>query len=121
MLAAYDDPPGVTAAFNRNLLIHVNRAFGGNFAIEAFRHQVRYDAPTRRIEMHLASLTRQQCRAADRDVEFEPGETIWTESSYKFTPAGLRRMAAATGFRWVAEWMDQEWPFCETLWQAETA
>ncbi len=119
LLAAYADALGITAAFNLNLLRHLNRDFGGNFALESFRHQARYNAPARRIEMHLVAQIPLHCRAAGLEIELAAGETIWTESSHKFTPAGLRRMAAASGFRPVAEWRDAEWPFCEALWRAE--
>jgi len=121
LLAAYDDPTGVTAAFNRNLLTRINRELGGNFKVRCFQHEVRYDSTEHRIEMHLRSLARQTVtiREAKCTVEFGAGETIWTESSYKYQVQELQVMAAESGFRIAAQWTDQEWPFVESLWIVE--
>ena len=120
LLAAYDDPTGVTAAFNRNLLGRINRELGGNFDLRFFDHEARYEESERRIEMHLRSTIDQTATVpgAGITVEFRKGETIWTESSYKFKPEELDELAAATGFDVRATWIDQEWPFAETLWIA---
>src|SRR5262249_14885249 len=88
LLAAYDDPLGVTAAFNRNLLVRINRELGGDFDVDAFRHRAVWNAAASRVEMHLVSTRRQRVRVprASLEVELVEGETIWTESSYKYRP-----------------------------------
>jgi len=121
LLAAYDDPAGVTAAFNLNVLARINRELGGNFDLRGFAHEARWDACARRIEMHLRALRPQvvSVPAAGVRVAFEEGETIWTETSSKFAPEELPELAAAAGFRVEAEWVDAEWPFAECLWVAD--
>jgi L-histidine N-alpha-methyltransferase len=118
MLRAYDDPIGVTAAFNLNLLGRINRELGGNFDLGNFQHEARWDQHERRIEMHLRSRADQTAFIADADftVPFQAGETIWTESSHKFQLDEIIEMAARTGFRVQAQWVDREWPFVESLW-----
>jgi len=120
LLAAYDDPTGVTAAFNLNLLARINRELGGNFNLRNFRHAARWHARENHIEMHLRSETRQMVEipGADCQVEFEAGETIWTESSQKFEADDFQLMAGQTGFISVARWIDTEWHFVESLWIA---
>jgi L-histidine N-alpha-methyltransferase len=120
LLAAYDDPAGVTAAFNLNLLGRINRELGANFDLRNFRHQARYVPIEKRIEMHLVSAVRQTVLipGAGCSVSFEPGETIWTESSHKYDLPDLTQMAARSGYRMVRVWTDEEWPFAECLWQA---
>jgi L-histidine N-alpha-methyltransferase len=102
---AYDDPAGVTAAFNRNILHVVNRALGADFVPAAYRHRAWFDAGAARIEMHLEPVAVQAVRvpALGLAVTLRPGETIWTESSYKFTPASARAMCAAAGLS-VEDW-----------------
>jgi dimethylhistidine N-methyltransferase len=121
MLAAYDDPTGVTAAFNLNLLGRINRELDADFDLRTFAHEVRWNADERRIEMHLLSCRDQSAYlcALDATIHFEAGETIWTESSYKFTDDELDAYARLSGFQAVAAWADQEWPFAEALWRAE--
>ena len=121
LLAAYDDPAGVTAAFNLNLLGRINRELGGNFDLRAFRHEARWLTGEPRIEMHLRSLRRQTVTVAGAAcrVNFEPGETIWTESSHKFGAEELLSMAARSGFHSAAQWVDDEWPFAECLWRVD--
>jgi len=121
LLAAYDDPIGVTAAFNLNLLGRINRELDGHFDLSDFEHVARFDATACRVEMHLRSNRRQRVaiEKADMSVVFEEGETIWTESSHKYTPADILRMAQLSGFRCEAQWVDTEWPFAENLWIAE--
>jgi len=121
LLAAYDDPIGVTAAFNLNLLGRINRELDGHFDLSHFDHVARYDSAACRVEMHLRSNRRQRVaiEKADLSVVFEEGETIWTESSHKYTLAEVLRMAQASGFRCEAQWVDTEWPFAENLWIAE--
>jgi L-histidine N-alpha-methyltransferase len=118
MIAAYDDPVGVTAAFNLNLLSRINRELHADFDLRSFTHEVRWNEAERRIEMHLLSLRHQQVRVRDIGAfQFDAGETIWTESSHKFTEGELRDYAAASGFHTMKTWTDSEWPLAETLWQ----
>jgi dimethylhistidine N-methyltransferase len=121
LLAAYDDPIGVTAAFNLNLLGRINRELEGHFDLSRFDHLARFDSTACRVEMHLRSNRRQRVAIdkADLSVVFEEGETIWTESSHKYTLADILRMAESSGFRCEAQWVDTEWPFAENLWIAE--
>jgi len=121
LLAAYDDPIGVTAAFNLNLLGRINRELDGHFDLSEFDHVARFDSTACRVEMHLRSRRRQRVaiEKADLSVVFEEGETIWTESSHKYTLADILRMAQASGFRCEAQWVDHEWAFAENLWIAK--
>jgi uncharacterized SAM-dependent methyltransferase len=120
LLAAYDDPIGVTAAFNLNLLARVNRELDANFDLSRFRHLVRYDAQERRIEMHLRSTCSQTATipAAGIAIRLAKDETIWTESSHKYQTAEVARMAERAGFRCDAQWVDWPWPFAQSLWIA---
>jgi L-histidine Nalpha-methyltransferase len=121
MLDAYDDPLGVTAAFNLNILGRINRELGGDFVLRHFQHAARYNDEARSVEMHLVS-TREQTvnvRRAGLQVTFAKDETIWTESSHKYSVEEVSQMAADSGFRCQAQWIDQEWPFAESLWIAE--
>jgi L-histidine N-alpha-methyltransferase len=117
MLLAYDDPLGVTAAFNRNLLLRINRELGGNFRIDRFAHCAVWNEDESRIEMHLVSSERQRVRirAADVDLTLEEGESIWTESSYKFHPDDIVERLAQTGFSLAEQWIDEEFGFALTL------
>jgi dimethylhistidine N-methyltransferase len=121
LLDAYDDPIGVTAAFNLNLLGRINRELDGHFNLSQFDHEARFNTSARRVEMHLRSNRRQRVAIdkADLSVTFEEGETIWTESSHKYSCAEVLRMAQASGFRCEAQWIDREWLFAENLWIAE--
>ena len=97
---AYNDAEGVTAKFNLNLLVRINRELGGNFDLAAFEHHAFYNAERHRIEMHLASTKRQRVRIGDATIEFRAGETIHTENSYKFSievfsSAGARQRLVA--------------------------
>ena len=117
MLDAYADPIGATAAFNLNLLARINRELGGEFDLRSFRHLARWNEKYSRIEMHLQSCAAQSVRIADLDraIEFRKGETIWTESSHKFRPKQIERMAEQAGFECCGQWIDREWPFAESL------
>lgn len=121
MLVAYDDPTGVTGAFNLNLLGRINRELGGDFQLRDFEHQARWNDAHRRIEMHLRSRLDQTASIAEADltVAFRAGETIWTESSHKFKLAELDIMAAEAGFHVVDQWIDGDWPFAENLWTVQ--
>jgi len=117
MVAAYDDPIGVSAAFNLNLLARINRELDADFEIRQFEHEIRYITAAQRIEMHLRSRTHQtvSIRRADLTVDFTAGETIFTEACHKFLSQEVREMAIRTGFRVDAQWIDKEWPFAENL------
>jgi L-histidine Nalpha-methyltransferase len=106
LLLAYDDPLGVTAAFNRNLLVRVNRELGADFDVSRFAHRAIWNAEHSRVEMHLVSNGRQRVRvpASDVDLSFEPGETIWTESSYKYRTSDIVPMVARAGFAVIEQW-----------------
>jgi L-histidine Nalpha-methyltransferase len=117
LLAAYDDPLGVTAAFNKNILLRINRELGANFDLLAFDHRALWNAGASRIEMHLLSLFDQTVHIAGlkRDVPFVAGETIWTESSHKYTEAGIRDLVDEAGFQCVGQWLAAEHSFLEVL------
>ena len=117
LLLAYDDPLGVTAAFNKNLLVRINRELGADFDLRAFDHRARWNAQASRVEMHLVSRRPQRVRvpAAGLDVAFAEGESIWTESSYKYDPEQLDRMAAEAGFRCTERWTDPRARFATSL------
>jgi L-histidine N-alpha-methyltransferase len=117
LLLAYDDPAGVTAAFNRNLLARINRELTADFHLERFEHAARYDEAGRRVEMHLRSTAAQtvQVAGAGLRVTFRAGETIWTESSHKFNCEEVVRMGERHGYRRDAQWIDREWTFAQTL------
>jgi dimethylhistidine N-methyltransferase len=114
---AYDDPLGVTAAFNRNLLVRVNRELEADFDVDRFTHRAVWNASASRVEMHLVSARRQRVRipASRLDITFAPDETIWTESSYKYRPAEIRAMLERAGFRLVDQWIDDRSAFALTL------
>lgn len=116
-LRAYDDAAGVTAAFNLNLLARINRELGADFDLSQFRHEARWNAAERRMEMHLRSLRalRVQIPAARLELKLHEGETIWTESSHKYRPDEVLAMAERTGFRCDGQWIDEEWPFAQNL------
>jgi L-histidine Nalpha-methyltransferase len=121
LLAAYDDPLGVTAAFNLNLLARINRELDADFVLERFEHVAKFNCEARSVEMHLRSTCRQTVTipAAEFTVSFAEGETIWTESSHKYSQQEVVRIAEETGFRCEAQWIDKQWPFAENLLIAE--
>ncbi|MGH8274140.1 MAG: L-histidine N(alpha)-methyltransferase [Gammaproteobacteria bacterium] len=104
--AAYSDAAGVTAAFNLNMLAHLNRRFHADFNLDHFEHLAFYNAGESRIEMHLKSLCAQTVHLGGERFDFAPGETIHTESSYKYTDERFALLAAAGGFRLVQTWKD---------------
>jgi dimethylhistidine N-methyltransferase len=118
LLLAYDDPLGVTAAFNRNLLVRANRELSADFDVDGFTHRAVWNAEASRIEMHLVSVRRQRVRvpASRLDITFEPDETIWTESSYKYRPDGLVAMLDRAGFSTADQWIADD--FALTLGRA---
>ena len=103
---AYNDPQGVTAAFNLNLLERVNRELNGDFQLDQFEHRVFYNPEQGRVEMHLVSLRDQTIRLDNATISFAQGESIWTESSYKYTLEEFERLAAAAGFKVEHVWTD---------------
>jgi len=121
LIAAYDDELGVTAAFNLNLLGRVNRELGADFDLREFAHVARINSEARSVEMHLESKRRQvvSIPAAEVVVEFLAGETIWTESSHKYSADNVIETAREAGFRCEVQWIDEQWPFAENLLIAE--
>jgi dimethylhistidine N-methyltransferase len=120
-IAAYDDSIGVTAAFNLNLLARINRELGADFDLGRFRHVAVYNETDRRIEMYLRSTMDQEVAipGADLHIRFRRDETIWTESSHKFNCREVVRIAGESGFRCTAQWVDEEWPFAQSVLIAE--
>jgi len=121
LLQAYDDELGVTAAFNLNLLARVNRELGADFDLSQFAHMARINSEARSVEMHLESRRRQvvSIPGAEVVVEFQAGETIWTESSHKYSADEVFQTARDAGFRCEVQWIDEQWPFAENLLVAE--
>jgi dimethylhistidine N-methyltransferase len=103
---AYDDVLGVTAEFNLNLLIRINRELGADFDLDQFRHHAFYNETEGRIEMHLVSRRPQSVQLAGRSFTFAEGEGIRTEYSYKYSLGDLERLAAAAGLRSQRNWTD---------------
>jgi dimethylhistidine N-methyltransferase len=117
LLLAYDDPLGVTAAFNRNLLVRINRELGADFAIDAFTHRAIWNADESRVEMHLVATRSQQVRipGASLEITLDAGESIWTESSYKYRPDQVVAILARAGFTFVEQWRAGNEGFAVTL------
>jgi L-histidine Nalpha-methyltransferase len=121
LLAAYDDDLGVTAAFNLNLLARINRELDADFDLTQFTHVARINREARSVEMHLRSKCRQSVTIPGSEllVEFLEDETIWTESSHKYSADEVFQIARDAGFRCQSQWIDEEWPFAESLLIAE--
>lgn len=115
LIAAYDDVQGVTAAFNRNILTRINRELAGGFDLDRFAHRACYNRDLQRVEMHLVSREAQRVAVADREIGFATGESIHTESAYKYTPDGFRDLAVAAGFRPWRQWLDADGLFAVFL------
>ena len=105
--AAYNDRCGVTAAFNKNLLVRINRELDADFDVDAFDHRAFFNRERSRIEMHLVSLADQRVRVGDAEFRFRAGETIHTENSYKYDLAELNQRAARCGLRTDEVWTDE--------------
>ncbi len=106
--AAYNDSQGVTAAFNLNLLTRLNRDVGADFQPTQFEHKAFYNEERSRIEMHLVSKKKQIVHLADQAITFEEGESIWTESSYKYTLQAFEKLITTAGFHPIKVWVDDQ-------------
>jgi len=106
--AAYDDRDGVTAAFNLNLLVRLNREFGADFDLATFRHRAFFNDEASRVEMHLVSTVEQTVHVAGTALHFDAGESIWTECSYKYDRERLDALATAAGFAVTRLWTDAD-------------
>jgi len=117
--AAYDDAQGVTARFNRNLLVRINRELGGRFDLDRFEHQARYRSDLRRVEMHLVSRMAQDVSipGAGLTVRFAEGESIHTENSHKYTSEMLQTLAHRSGLAEEMAWTDRQGLFRLQLWK----
>lgn len=115
--AAYNDAQGVTAAFNKNMLVRINRELGGSFDIDAFEHVAFWNRRKSRIEMHLESVYEQTVWVQDlgRGFHFDRGERIHTENSYKFNAGSIARLLRRSGFKLEKSWTDPKGWFCEAL------
>ena len=120
LLLAYDDPLGLTGAFNKNLLQRLNTELQATFALDQFDHRAVWDGNASRVEMHLVSRVAQDVRIEQAALRFrlEEGETIWTESSYKFEADGIGQLVEPTGFTRRQQWIDQRARFALTLFAA---
>ena len=108
LIAAYNDREGVTAAFNGNLLVRINRELDGDFDLASFSHDAVYDREHGRIEMHLVSDRDQTVRVGDRSFEFRAGETIHTENSYKYGVGQFQALCREAGYEPVQAWTDPD-------------
>jgi L-histidine Nalpha-methyltransferase len=117
LLLAYDDPLGLTAAFNKNLLLRLNTELRGNFELDRFDHRAVWSGAASRVEMHLVSRVAQDVEIEGAQLRFrlEEGEAIWTESSYKFDATGLGALVEPAGFVQREQWVDQRAAFALTL------
>ena len=103
---AYNDSQGVTAQFNKHLLVRLNQELDANFQLNQFGHYAFYNPGQSRIEMHLVSLKNQTVRIGKSEISFKLGESIWTESSYKYTLEEFAQLAATAGFTVECVWTD---------------
>jgi dimethylhistidine N-methyltransferase len=119
LLPAYDDAEGVTAAFNRNLLVRLNREAGADFDPAAFAHRAVWNDDASRIEMHLVSLCEQSVRVAGHVIRFRRGETIHTENSYKYEVGRFAALAREAGWHATEVWADPQRLFSMHLLEPE--
>ena len=119
LLAAYDDPQGVTAEFNLNLLVRINRELDGDIPVDAFRHQARWNDILSRIEMHLVAVRDVQFSVSGRAFRFAQGSSIHTENSHKYGRRGGRVLLLAGGWTPIAEWTDENQDFSIILAEAQ--
>ena len=118
LIAAYDDPGGVTARFNLNLLERINRELDGTIPLDAFRHEARWNDILSRIEMHLVALRDLEFEVSGRRFAFRKGESIHTENSHKYGRRGARLLLLAGGWTPIGEWSDPAGDFAVVLAQA---
>jgi len=119
LIAAYDDPEGVTAEFNLNLLRRINRELDADIPVDAFRHQARWNDMLGRIEMHLVAMRDVSFEIEGRSFAFAKGKSIHTENSHKYGPRGARLLLLAGGWTPLAEWTDPNQDFALILAEAE--
>ena len=112
LVPAYDDALGVTAAFNKNVLVHLNREWGADFDLTAFAYEANWNAEARRIEGHLRASRpcRVRLQRLELEVTFAAGESLWTESSHRFNVAELRAWGTEAGLSCTRDWVDGTWP-----------
>jgi len=120
LLLAYDDPLGLTSVFNKNLLLRLNTELNADFDLNRFAHRAVWSRDASRVEMHLVSLVPHDVHIADAGlrITLEQGETIWTESSYKYEPEGIQQLAEPAGFVQRDQWIDEGSRFALTLFEA---
>jgi uncharacterized SAM-dependent methyltransferase len=118
LIAAYDDPTGVTADFNLNLLERINRELDGDVPVDAFKHEARWNDILSRIEMHLVATRDVTFRIDGRSFSFARGSSIHTENSHKYGPRGARVLLLAGGWTPLAEWTDPAGDFAVILAEA---
>ena len=120
LLVAYDDPLGITAAFNRNLLLRINRELDASIDLDGFVHRAVWNAEHGRVEMHLVARSDQTLHIprAQVDERLHAGETIWTESSYKYVPEQVDDLLESCGFNPIAQWIDRDDGFALTMAEA---
>ena len=104
---AYDDSQGVTAAFNRNVLLRLNQEYDSNFDLDHFKHEARWNTKDSRVEMHLVSTRPQTVTFLGEQISFKQGESIWTESSYKYTLESFAQLAIQSGLEVKKSWTDK--------------
>ena len=119
LIAAYDEPEGVTASFNLNLLERINRELDGNIPVNAFRHEARWNDILSRIEMHLVATRDVDFTVEGRSFSFRAGESIHTENSHKYERRGARLLLLAGGWTPIAEWSGPEEDFSIVLAEAQ--
>ena len=118
--AAYNDKQRVTAKFNKNLLVRINRELGANFKLECFEHHAFYNRERNRIEMHLAAMKRQKVRILGETIDFRAGETIHTENSYKYSVESLNALAGGVGWMPIKAWTDAKKYFVIAAFKLQT-
>jgi len=121
LTAAYDDPEGVTAAFNLNLLERINRELDGTIPVDTFRHEARWNDILSRIEMHLVAIRDVEFMVSGETFRFLEGSSIHTENSHKYGLRGGRMLLLAGGWTPVAEWTDEAGDFAVVLAEAQPA
>jgi dimethylhistidine N-methyltransferase len=119
LIGAYDEPEGVTAAFNLNLLERINRELDGTIPLDAFVHEARWNDILSRIEMHLLAIRDTEFTVCGRRFSFRAGETIHTENSHKYERRGARLLLLAGGWTPIAEWTDDVEDFSIVLAEAQ--